>query len=153
VRAERIAEAAAKTPGDDGRPLIEDPRFAAKLNAARIRIDVLEMLELRLLSTASAGGSVGALSSMMKVLGTEVAQELTEIALEAAGPYGSVYQPHATKPGGPIPAYTPPEDGYVAGEAWQALAPMRYLNERAGSIYAGSNEIQRNILAKMVLGL
>ena len=50
-------------------------------------------------------------------------------------------------------ADSPPADGYVSGQPWQAVAPLRYFNDRAGSIYAGSNEIQRNILAKATLGL
>jgi alkylation response protein AidB-like acyl-CoA dehydrogenase len=49
--------------------------------------------------------------------------------------------------------FTPPADGYISGEPWQAVAPLHYFNDRAGSIYAGSNEIQRNILAKATLGL
>jgi len=146
VRARRLAEVAADR-------LREDPLFEVRLAAARIRIDVLELLELRLLSAASEGGSVGALSSMMKILGTELAQHLTELALDVAGPEGLVYQPHAARPGGAVPGHVAPADGYVSGAPWQALAPLRYLNERAGSIYAGSNEIQRNILAKLVLGL
>ncbi|MGF7151507.1 alkylation response protein AidB-like acyl-CoA dehydrogenase [Sphingomonas zeicaulis] len=52
-----------------------------------------------------------------------------------------------------MPQFVAPADGYVSGAPWQALAPLRYLNERAGSIYAGSNENQRNTLAKAVLGL
>jgi alkylation response protein AidB-like acyl-CoA dehydrogenase len=90
---------------------------------------------------------------MLKILSTELSQTLTELAMEAAGPRGRAYQPHATRPGGPIAQYEPPPDGYVGGEPWQAVAPLRYLNDRAGSIYAGSNEIQRNILAKAALGL
>ena len=90
---------------------------------------------------------------MLKILGTELSQEITTLSLEAAGPHGRVFQPHATKPGGPIFQYTPPTDGYVSGEPWQAVAPLHYFNDRAGSIYAGSNEIQRNILAKSALRL
>ncbi|MFS2109247.1 acyl-CoA dehydrogenase family protein [Sphingomonas sp. Sphisp140] len=131
---------------------LDDPLFAARLAELRIRIDVLEMMELRLLS-ASEGASVGALASMMKILGTELAQDLAALHLEAAGAEGLAYQPHAVMPGGAVPAYAAPADGYATGAPWQALAPLRYLNERAGSIYAGSNEIQRNILAKAVLGL
>ena len=90
---------------------------------------------------------------MLKVLATELSQALTELAMDAAGPRGRVYQPHATRPGGPVSEFEPPADGYVSGEPWQAVAPLRYFNDRAGSIYAGSNEIQRNILAKAALGL
>ncbi|MDQ0249661.1 alkylation response protein AidB-like acyl-CoA dehydrogenase [Sphingomonas kyeonggiensis] len=134
------------------RDRLDDPLFATRLAELRIRIDVLEMMELRLLS-ASEGASVGVLASMMKILGTELAQDLAALHLEAAGAEGLAYQPHAVMPGGAVPAHAAPADGYAAGAPWQALAPLRYLNERAGSIYAGSNEIQRNILAKAVLGL
>jgi alkylation response protein AidB-like acyl-CoA dehydrogenase len=153
ARADAIARHAAETTGSDGAPLIDDAVFAAKLARARVRADVLEIMELRLLSAANDDGSVGALSSMMKIMGTELAGTLTELAMEAAGDRGLVYQPHATMPGGAVPGHTPPSDGYVSGETWHALAPLRYMNERAGPIYAGSNEIQRNIIAKQVLGL
>lgn len=153
VRLGEIGEAAIGQPADDGGALIDDPIFAAKLAEARIRTDVLEMFEFRIMSEATAGGSVGVFSSVMKIMGTELSQHVTELALEAAGSQGTVYQPHATRPGGPVVGYTPPSDGYVSGDTWQAIAPLRYLNERAGSIYAGSNEIQRNILAKTALGL
>ena len=133
--------------------LLDELAFAAKLADARIRTDVLEILEYRVLAAVAEGRNPGADSSMLKILSTELSQTLTELAMEAAGPRGRVYQPHATKPGGPISDYCPPPDGYVSGEPWQAVAPLRYFNDRAGSIYAGSNEIQRNILAKATLGL
>jgi alkylation response protein AidB-like acyl-CoA dehydrogenase len=152
VRLAELSAAAARQSSGDG-ALLDDPLFAGKLAAATIRVDVLEMLEFRLMSAVARGQSIGASSSMMKVLGTELSQHLTELVLEAAGPLGRIFQPHAAAPGGPVPGYFPPTDGYVAGEPWQAVAPLRYLNDRAGSIYAGSNEIQRNILAKAVLGL
>jgi alkylation response protein AidB-like acyl-CoA dehydrogenase len=113
----------------------------------------LEVLEYRALAVLQAGGNPGPASSMLKILGTELSQRISELALEAAGPQGRVYQPHATAPGGPVVDYTPPPDGHLSGQEWQAVAPLFYLNNRAGSIYAGSNEIQRNILAKAVLGL
>ena len=134
-------------------PLLDEPAFAAKLADARIRTDVLEILEYRVLATVAEGRNPGAASSMLKILSTELSQQLTELAMEAAGPRARVYQPHAAKPGGPVADYLPPSDGYVSGEPWQAVAPLRYFNDRAGSIYAGSNEIQRNILAKATLGL
>ncbi|MFC8526447.1 acyl-CoA dehydrogenase family protein [Nocardia sp. NPDC057227] len=153
VLAQDLGAAAAEQPGPDGRPLIDDPAFAAKLADVRIRIDVLEVLEYRTLAAMAKGKNPGPASSMLKVLGTELSQQLTELALEAAGPRGRVYQPHAAMPGGPVAGYTPPADGYHSGAEWQAVAPLRYFNDRAGSIYAGSNEIQRNILAKAALGL
>ena len=153
VKAANLAERAAEVPGPGGRPLLEDPSFAARLADARVRADVLEVLERRSLAVLEAGGNPGAAASMLKILGTELSQRISELALEAAGPHGRVYQPHAAAPGGPVERYTPPPDGYLSGQEWQAVAPLFYLNNRAGSIYAGSNEIQRNILAKAVLGL
>ncbi|MEU5841324.1 acyl-CoA dehydrogenase family protein [Rhodococcus sp. NPDC047139] len=153
VMAERIAAAAAEQPGPSGGKLIDDPAFSAELADARIRTEVLEILEYRTLAALSAGKDPGPASSMLKILGTELSQKITRLSLEAAGPRGRVYQPHITAPGGPVADYVPPADGYVSGEEWQAVAPLRYFNDRAGSIYAGSNEIQRNILAKAALGL
>ncbi|MDF2824499.1 MAG: acd 2 [Mycobacterium sp.] len=153
VMGEEIAAAAAEQPGTGGGRLIDDPEFAHKLADARIRTEVLEILEFRTLAIVAEGKNPGPASSMLKVLSTELSQTLTELALEAAGPRGRVYQPHVTAPGGPVASYEPPADGYASGEPWQAVAPLKYFNDRAGSIYAGSNEIQRNILAKAALGL
>ncbi|OBI09396.1 acyl-CoA dehydrogenase [Mycolicibacter heraklionensis] len=153
VTAEEIATAAKSQPGPGGGVLADDQAFTRKLADARIRAEVLEILEYQVLAAVAEGRNPGASSSMLKVLGTELSQELTALALEAAGPRGRIYQPHVTAPGGPIADYQPPADGYASGEPWQAVAPLRYFNDRAGSIYAGSNEIQRNILAKAALGL
>ena len=144
-----MAESVAAHAGE----LIDDAAFAAKLADVRIRTEVLEILEYRVLTTVAEGRNPGAASSMLKILSTELSQAITELALEAAGPRGRVYQPHATRPGGPVSDFEPPADGYLSGDPWQAVAPLRYFNDRAGSIYAGSNEIQRNILAKATLGL
>ena len=153
VLAEEIATVAADQPGPGGGRLRDDPAFARKLADARIRTEVLEILEYRVLAQVAEGKNPGAASSMLKVLATELSQALTELAMEAAGPRGRIYQPHATCPGGPVSEFEPPPDGYISGDSWQAVAPLRYFNDRAGSIYAGSNEIQRNILAKTALGL
>lgn len=153
VMADEIAAAAAEQPAPDGGKLIDDPAFARKLADARIRTEVLEILEYRVLATVAEGKNPGVASSMLKVLATELSQTITELAMEAAGPRGRAYQPHGTCPGGPVSQFEPPPDGYLSGEPWQAVAPLRYFNDRAGSIYAGSNEIQRNILAKAALGL
>jgi alkylation response protein AidB-like acyl-CoA dehydrogenase len=153
VMVDEIATVAAAAPGPAGGRLLDEPAFAHKLADARIRTDVLEILEYRVLATVAEGGNPGAASSMLKVLATELSQGITELALEAAGPVGRAYQPHATRPGGPVAEFEPPADGYISGERWQAVAPLHYFNDRAGSIYAGSNEIQRNILAKAALGL
>lgn len=153
VMADEIAAVAAEQPAPDGGKLIDDPAFARRLADARIRTEVLEILEYRVLATVAEGKNPGVASSMLKVLATELSQAITELAMEAAGPRGRAYQPHGTCPGGPVAQFEPPPDGYLSGEPWQAVAPLRYFNDRAGSIYAGSNEIQRNILAKAALGL
>lgn len=147
-----LARRTAERPGPDG-PLLDDPAFAARLADLRIRCEVLEVLEYRNLAQLSRGGNPGTASSMLKIINTELSQDITVLVREAAGPQALAYQPHATVPGGPVEDFVPPADGHVSGEAWQAAAALHYFNDRAGTIYAGSNEIQRNILAKAELGL
>ncbi|MET0274063.1 MAG: acyl-CoA dehydrogenase family protein [Phenylobacterium sp.] len=127
--------------------------FSARLGAAAIQIAALEAVELRTLSRLSSGEAPGAESSLMKTVGTEISQHLTELALEAVGPYALPYQPHLVSPGGPTPGVTPPDDQGAAGPDYSWTVTSKHLNDRAGSIYAGTNEIQRNIMAKAILGL
>lgn len=150
-RIEEIRSFAATVPGDEASRLIDEPLFAAKLSELSIRVASLEIYELRVMSAFARGHSPGPAASVMKVIGTELQQRVTEIGLETAAHYGRAYQPQATRPGGPV--LHRHSFGPHAGPLQAALAPLRYLNERAGSIYAGSNEIQRNILAKTVLRL
>ena len=130
---------------------------AASLNRqladAEIQVDALQAVELRVMSALSAGDAPGPESSLMKVVGTELSQRITEIALAAAGSYAQAYQPHLVSPGGPTPGFTPPADGGGVGPDHSWTVAAKYLNDRAGSIYAGTNEIQRNIMARAVLGL
>ena len=133
--------------------LASDPGFMRRLAAASIEIEALESVELRVMSKLSQGDAPGAESSMQKTVGTELSQRLTELGLEAAGPYAAPFQPHMTFAGGPTPGFTPPSDGFAAGPEHGWTVTAKYLNDRAGSIYAGTNEIQRNIMAKAVLGI
>jgi alkylation response protein AidB-like acyl-CoA dehydrogenase len=147
----QIRRFAASVPGERGATLLDDPLFAAKLSETAIRIDALEIYELQALAALAAGNAPGVSASIMKIQGTELQQRVTELALEAAGDYGHAYQPQRTRPGGAVVYPHAGDEG--CGPLDAALAPLRYLNERAGTIYAGSNEIQRNILAKAALGL
>src|SRR5690625_398036 len=153
VWADEVATQAAAQPAPSGTTLLAEPAFRLRLADAQVRTEVLEILEFRTITALAQGRDPGPAASMLKVLGTELSQTISELALQAAGPRARAYQPHATMPGGPVPDFVAPPDGYVSGEPWQAVAPLRYFNDRAGSIYAGSNEIQRNILAKAALGL
>jgi len=127
-----------------GRPLIEERRFRDKVAELEIDLLALEYTSLRALSRESAGKPPGPEANLLKIRGTEVQQRITELTLEAVGYYANPYLPDALKEGwneAPIgPAYAAP------------VAP-RYFNWRKASIYGGSNEIQKGIIAKMVLGL
>ncbi len=152
VSLENLRRNAATVAAEDGM-LNVDPVFAAKVAELAIRIEVLDALETELLSALSSDRSIGTDASMMKILGTELQQRMTELMLEAAGPLARAWQPGVSMPGGPVTNFPGTLDDYVSGEVWQAIAPLRYLNERAGTIYAGTNEIQRGIIAKAQFGL
>ena len=129
-----------------------DPAMARKLAQTEVEIAALEYAEHRILSKAAGGALAGVAPSMMKIRSTELSQQITELALEIAGPYAMPFQPERTAPGGEVHL---PHNLASQGIGPEGCAPVaaRYLNERAGSIYAGSNEIQRNIIAKAGLGL
>ena len=138
---ERLRQMARSEAADDAGPLLADPFFKRKVAELEIDLTALEYTELRTLAGESAGKGPGPESSILKIKGTEIQQRLTELTLEAAGHYGAPYlrnAPHNLGAVGPDDA-----DG-TAGS---------YFNVRKTSIYGGSNEIQRNIIAKVVLGL
>ena len=112
-----------------------------------MKLEALDATELRIFSALSAGQAVGPESSMLKCAGSEAQQAISALSLEAVGGYAApfVQDTFAVARGGANSALATPD--YAA-----AIAPA-YLNYRKTSIYAGSNEIQRNIMAKMVLGL
>jgi alkylation response protein AidB-like acyl-CoA dehydrogenase len=126
---------------DDAGPLLADPFFKRKVAELEIDLTALEYTELRTLAGESSGKGPGPESSILKIKGTEIQQRLGELAVEAAAHYGAPYLrglPHNYGAIGP---------DYAHGVAGQ------YFNNRKTSIYGGSNEIQRNIIAKLVLGL
>ena len=121
-----------------GKPLLDDGRFRDRVSRVEIELTALEFTNLRFLDQLRGGRPPGAEVSMLKIKGTEIQQALTELMLLAAGPRAQAVAPVGV------------DDSFDAFTA--ALAP-RYCNYRKTSIYAGSNEIQRNIIAKQVLGL
>lgn len=140
---ERLKRIAA-TQKKNGRPLADDPFFAARLARIEIELDNMKTTNLRVIAAVAGGGVPGAESSMLKIRGTEIRQELSSLTRRAMGPYAQPFVAEALEEG---------FAGEPVGPADAASAASQYFNNRKLSIFGGSNEIQRNIISKMILGL
>ena len=122
---------------------LDNSELQRKVNELEIGLSAIEITELRLLSALENGGHPGAESSILKIKGTEMQQNLSELFVEAAGEYALMYPgPHGFEGN-----ETPEGPDFVA----QSISA--FLNMRKVSIYGGSNEIQKNIISKHVLGV
>ncbi|MCU5786415.1 acyl-CoA dehydrogenase family protein [Alloalcanivorax marinus] len=128
----------------NGKPLIEEPHFRARLADVEMELMSLEMTNLRTVAAAEAGGVPGAESSFLKIMGTELRQEITDLFRRAAGPHALPFLPEEMA--GDF-------EGPYVGPEFAASVASRYFNFRKLSIFGGSNEIQKNIISKMILGL
>lgn len=127
-----------------GRPLTEDPDFAARLARVEIELANMRTTNLRVVAAVAGGGAPGAESSMLKIRGTQIRQEISALNRRAMGPYARPFVPEALHDGYDAPPIGP--DGANSAAA-------QYFNNRKLSIFGGSNEIQKNIISKMILGL
>lgn len=134
----------AATEQADGRPLIEDPLFRDRIAQLEIDLMALEMTVLRVASAEREGKAPGPEASILKIKGTEIQQALTELQMEAIGPYALPFLPMA---------WGENWVGATVGPDYAAPLAARYFNYRKTTIYGGTNEIQRNIIAQQVLGL
>ncbi len=128
----------------NGKPLRQDPIFATRMAKVEIDLENMKTTNLRVIAAAAGGGVPGAESSMLKIRGTEIRQEILSLIRRAMGPYAlpyieaAQYEGYAGNPVGPKEA---------------ATSAANYFNYRKLSIFGGSNEIQKNIISKMILGL
>jgi len=122
-----------------GKALFHEPLFQKRLSDIEIELMALEFTELRVLATVASGEAPGSESSLLKIKGTELQQAIQELTMEVAAYYQGVL------PGAPEPE--------VLGHSFGGTAFKNYMYGRASTIFGGSNEIQKNIIAKAVLGL
>ena len=142
ARLRRVKELAALERVGD-RPMIEDERFREKIASVEVELKALEMTQLRIVADERdrARGKPNPMSSLLKIKGSEIQQATTELLLDVVGPYALPYF-HADDGSNELPV----------GPDYAAEAAPTYFNWRKVSIYGGSNEIQRNIMAKAILG-
>jgi alkylation response protein AidB-like acyl-CoA dehydrogenase len=132
----------------DGRPLIEDPRFRERVAEIEVELKALEITQMRLIAETGRrnDGKPDPKSSILKMKGSQLQQAAAELLLEVAGPAAMEFDPDFVAG---VHSGTDADDD----DSWaRATAPNHYW-ARHVSIVGGSNEIQRNILAKTVLGL
>ena len=133
--------AAQAADGRGGR-LIDAPRMRDKIARVEMDLMALEMLLLRV--ATQAAGTPGPEASIVKIRGSELQQEIAMLQMEVAGPDAWPYAPEWLEPGAASPA---------SGPAWAAPASAAYFDMRKTSIYGGANEVQKNIIARMLIGV
>ena len=124
---------------NSGKPMIEDPVFQMRLSDIEMELMALEYTELRVFASMASGGMPGPESSLLKIKGTEISQSIHELQLQLASYYGGALQGELSSE--------------VLGHNFATEARGKYMYGRAATIYGGSNEVQRNVIAKAVLGL
>lgn len=128
----------------EGRQLIDEPWFARRLAAIEIDLENLKTTNLRMLAAAQHGPPPLVETAMLKIRGTEIRQQITDLARRAAGARARPFQSAALDEG---------SSGEIIGPPFAVLAAVQYFNMRKLSIFGGSNEIQRDIVGKTLLGL
>ena len=133
VALEKLKEQAGTVKRGNG-SLMDDPAFRAKVAALEVDLMALEFTELRSLAAASAGGALGPESSIMKLKGTEIQQRIAKLTVEAGGLYSAGW-------------------GHPVGPKFARGGMASYLSSRAYTIYGGASEVQKDVIAKNVLGI
>ena len=128
----------------DGRPMLEDPLFRAQVAEVEMQLMAIEMSTLRILAAAKEGGVPGAESSILKIKGTEIRQAITHLLRKVIGPYALPFLEEELQLD---------YEGELLHADYSASLASDYFNMRKLSIFGGSNEIQKNIVSKMILEL
>jgi len=139
---EKIVSAAMAERSGDG-PLWQDPAFRGKVMRIATKLSALETTNLRMLARETAGHAVGPEASLLKINGSEIEQDLNELLAEALGYYAAPYERDSLRL----------DANEFVGPDHGRGAMTEHLLRRASTIYGGTNEIQRDIIAKRVLGL
>jgi alkylation response protein AidB-like acyl-CoA dehydrogenase len=129
----------------NGRPLIEDPLFAVQIAQVEIDLWALEITNLRVLSAERRSPAAGPEASILKIRGTEIHQSISELLMRAVGPYALPFRREAMEAGWQFDPSREP-----AGPRYAATLAASYFNQRKLSIFGGTNEIQKNIISKMM---
>ena len=129
---------------NNGKPLLQDHRFRDRIAQVELELSALEITNLRVIAGEKEKKAPGPEASVLKIKGSEIQQTLAELKMQALGPYAMPWVPDALQAG---------FQGEIPGPEYGAPLTARYFNMRKTTIYGGSNEIQKNIISQMILGL